>query len=182
MAKDETVLDSLKGLPQPRGQHYEFAHSALPDAVRSNPDGFLRELSGDGAGKMVLEIWNRCRSKFPSSEDRVDERGLAASAAELPGGRSCALVVLPPAERHGEAHMVAAVVVPGERRLGIFRKPPSVRYFTLEVAFESAERQTTALCEWEFTREGGRRHERRAAGVAAERAAFLAAVDEALGG
>jgi hypothetical protein len=131
---------------------------------------------------MILEIWKRCRDRFPSSEDRVDARGLEASAPELPGGRRCALVILPPAERHGEAHMVAAVVLPGERRLGLFRRPPSVRYFTLEVAFESAERQTTVVCEWLFSKEGGRRHERRAAGIAAERTAFLAVVDEALGG
>jgi len=178
MTKDETVLDSLQGLPQPRGQHYEFAHAALSETVRSDPEGFIADVRGSGAAGLVTEVWKRCRQKHPSSEDRVDMEGLAASAEDLPCGLSCALVALPAAERMGEAHMLAAVVMPAERILGLFRKSPAVRYFTLEVSFDSDQNETTAFCEWTFPKGGGKHHERISTGLSVDKSAFLAAVDE----
>ena len=180
MAKDETVLDSLKGLPQPRGQHYEFAHVALAEAIISNPEGFIDELAASGGEETLAEIWRRCREKFPSSEDYVDRAGLKSSVRELPCGRRCALVVMPPAERMGEAHMIAAVLIPGERKL-IFKKPPTVRYFTLEVSYRKQDEPTTALMEWTYNPNGGRSHANLATGLEADADAFLAAVDEQFG-
>jgi hypothetical protein len=178
VVKDETVLDSLQGLPQPRGHHYDFAHVALADAARSNPEGFLADVRESGAEGLVVEIWRKCRDKFPSSEDRVDGTGLAAVARDLPCGRGCALVVLPKAERMGEAHMIAAVLIPAERLLGIFKKPAEVRFFTMEVSFDAEKQETTALFEWVYAKGGGRAHNKLATGVAVDEAAFLAAVDE----
>jgi hypothetical protein len=182
VAKDETVLDSLKGLPQPRGQHYEFAHVALAEAIISNPDGFLDELAGSGGEDMLAEIWRRCREKFPSSEDYVDRAGLAATVEQLPSGPRCAVVEMPPPERMGEAYMVAAVVVPGGKLLGLFPRPPGVRYFTLELSYRTKAERTTSLFEWRYSDSGGRSHVTRGTGLAVDRAAFLAAVDEHLGG
>ena len=53
--------------------------------------------------------------------------------------------------------MIAAVVVPGERRFGLFKKPATLRYFTLEVGFSKGEAETTALCEWKFAKGGGKK-------------------------
>jgi hypothetical protein len=178
MVKDETVLDSLQGLPQPRGQHYEFAHVAMSETVRSDPEGVVAAVRESGAGGLVTEVWKRCRQKFPSSEDRVDIEGLSATVEELPCGRSCVLITLPSAERMGEAHMIAAVVMPAARILGLFKKSPAVRYFALEVSFDSDQKQTTALCEWAFPKGGGRIHNKLSIGLAVEKPAFLAAVDE----
>ncbi len=181
MAKDETVLDSLQGLPQPRGQHYEFAHVAMSEAVRSDPEGVVATVRESGAEGLVTEVWKRCRQKFPSSEDRADIEGLAAAVVELPCGKNCVLVTLPPPERLGEAYMVAAVVMPAERILGLFKKAPAVRYFTLEVSFDSGQNKTIALCEWVFPKGGGKIHNKLSTGGAVEQAAFLAAVDEQVG-
>ena len=182
MPSDETVLDSLRGLPQPRGQHYHFAHVALADAARSDPEGFLAALEGPEGADFLAEIWRGVKAKYPSSEDRVDERGLAGAVEGLPCGRRCAVVVMPPAERMGEAHMVAAVVTPGERRFGLFKKPAALRYFTLEVSFGKDKAQTTALCEWKFAKSGGKSHVKCGTGLETDRAGFLAAVDEQVGG
>ncbi len=178
MAKDETVLDSLQGLPQPRGQHYEFAHVALSETVRSDPEGFVSDVRKSGAGGLVTEVWKRCRQKFPSSEDRVDIEGLDASAEELPCGRSCAVVTLPKAGRMGEAHMLAVVVMPAERILGLFKKSPAVRYFTLEVSYDSDQNETTAFCEWVYPKGGGKHHDRISSALSVDKTAFLAAVVE----
>ncbi len=178
MPSDETVLDSLQGLPQPRGQHYHFAHVALADAVRSDPEGILAALAGGGGADFLDEVWRGVKAKFPSSEDRVDERGLAGSVENLPCGKSCAVVIMPRAERLGEAHMIAAVVVPGERRFGLFKKPATLRYFTLEVSFGKDQVDSPALCEWKFAKGGGKSHVKCGADLKVDRAGFLAAVDE----
>lgn len=182
MPSDETVLDSLQGLPQPRGQHYHFAHVALANAVRSDPEGILVALAGDQAADFLDEIWRGVKAKFPSAEDRADERGLAGAVEDLPCGKRCAVVVMPPAERIGEAHMIAAVVVPGERRFGLFKKPATLRYFTLEVGFSKGEAENTALCEWKFAKGGGKSHVKCGTDLEVDRAKFLAAVDEQVSG
>lgn len=180
MAKDETVFDSLKGLPRPRGQHYEFSHSALPGAFLADPGDFLHKLSGPEGRGLPAEIWRACRQRNPSSEDRVEMSSPSVTLEELPGGHRCALAVMPAAERVGESHFSATVVLPGARRLGLFKSPARIRHFTLDVSMDAGKRPTTALLEWLLERDGGLRHRPVCDGLAAGRDAFLAAVAEAL--
>lgn len=182
MTKDETVLDSLKDLPRPRGVHYHFAHVALPEAARSDPAGFFSALEGAGAGEYLLDLWRNCRAQFPSSEDRAESGGLAGSVRELACGLRCALVVMPPPERMTEAHLAAAVLVPGRRRLGLFKAPDGVRYFTLEITYDDERRELSNLCEWQFGPEGERSRLGLGTGCPVEAEAFLAAVSERAGG
>jgi hypothetical protein len=177
MAKDETVLDSLSGLPQPRKQHYEFVHGILPDAIRSDPEGFLSAVSGQEGKDLVDELWKTCKERFPSTNDKVDPTGLDVTTRELECGHRCILTVMPRAERMGEAHFAAAVIVPGGKMLGLFRKAASVRFFTLEVSFEGRAKETTAFFEWQFNSGGGRSHLGLGSGIAADQEEFLKAVN-----
>ena len=141
---DEDILAQLG--PQPRGQHYNFAHKALPLLFFSSPAEIIQLLETRGT-EFLDKVWN---SLGPETEgaDQIDSAGLAVHKAHLTRNLSCVILKLPTPKAMAEAHMVAALhQVPNAESSP--QVPEMARYFTLERGYSPDETEHTVFCEWD---------------------------------
>jgi hypothetical protein len=123
----------------------------------------------------LLIRWQVVGERFGPAE-RLGDEGLCCSIHTLANGLQAAVITLPPARGPTEAHMVAIVYGPAQRRLWFWKTEPVLRYFTLEFGFDRETNEClTLLCEW--TRHGHFNYEK---GPAPEVTAFLEAIQELL--
>jgi hypothetical protein len=91
--------------------------------------------------------WQVVGERFGPAE-RLGDEGLCCSIHTLADQFQTAVIALPPAQGPTEAHMVAIVYRPAQRRLWFWKTEPVLRYFTLEKGFAPDGPPSTALCEW----------------------------------
>jgi hypothetical protein len=92
--------------------------------------------------------WQVVGERFDPAE-RLGDEGLCCGNHTLANGLQAAVITLPPARGPTEAHMVAIVYRPAQRRLWFWKTETVLRYFTLERGFDPETNEwLTVLCEW----------------------------------
>jgi hypothetical protein len=129
----ETILDAYDDEPEPRQQHYGFAHMVLPSIFLGNPRAVLHKLIREG-DLWVRQVWEECGSRVPA-EGRVV--GASPTVRVVQGeGFSVALITMPPPLSSTEAYYLACVE--GVKRKWLLFPMRTHRYFTLEKSMEGA--------------------------------------------
>ncbi|MFE9423441.1 hypothetical protein ACFYNO_10815 [Kitasatospora sp. NPDC006697] len=155
--------------PERRHHHYQFAHRALPAALRSLGPELVTELPVGGITPLLLELWGEVGARLPADQ-RVPWEGLAGEYRRFGEGHSGVLVTLPRPVAPPEAHLAAAVLPHGSGEL---------RYFTVEFAIDPVSREEGAVL-GEWTADGT--HRLLSVGASPEPEAFAAAVGALLDG
>lgn len=110
-------------LPDPRDQHYEFAHRVLVSAMAK--DDFLAELEKRKV-PYLKKLWREAEERARDGE-RVTSKGLDFRIFEAGDERRVVVVVMPEAEVVAEAILVGAIFEKGKL---------SGTVYTLEKGFE----------------------------------------------
>lgn len=130
----------------PRGQHYVFAHRALP-SLFENDSARLLDLLGRGGDDFLLYLWNKVGEGMEAS-DLVAGTGLHCEIKHLEHGLTVALVALPPPQAVPEAYFVG-MVYGAPKESASSENEPIRLYLTLEKGLKLPEGTTrTVLCEW----------------------------------
>jgi hypothetical protein len=175
---DEFLRELFGDQPGPRPHHYAFAHDHLPGILWHDPRMLLFALfeASELFRDDQLRIrWQVVGERFDLVE-RLGGEGLCCSRHTLANEFQAAVITLPPAQRPSEAHMVAIVYRPPQRRLWFWKTAPVLRYFTLELGFDPKTKEwLTLLCEW--TPYGHLNYDQ---GPSPEVTAFLGAIQQLL--
>jgi hypothetical protein len=174
---EEALLRGLLGdQPRARPHHYLFAHRVLPGRLWQNPSWFLETLYSEHTLGFLLTRWGEAAMGLDESEFLPPEEKLRCNFFDLAGGYRAAVISLPEARFVTEAHMVAMVSRPEQRRWLFFKTDPVLRYFTLEYGLcEDLKTPRTVLCEWTPNA-----HLNYDTGPAANPEAFLGAIEALL--
>lgn len=132
---------------KPRGQHYIFAHRAIPQWAFKHPNDFVSILMSERGQDFLIDLWNLVGQNM-DGEDLVAYEGLEYSIEWGAQETGFVVVTMPPPKRMPEAHFIAVVFQPSEDPEASI----SVRTLTLEksISFDTEEART-ALCEWRFS-------------------------------
>ncbi|GAA1971642.1 hypothetical protein [Kitasatospora viridis] len=152
-----------------RHHHYQFAHRALPAALRAVGPELVTDVPVGGLTPMLVELWGEVGARLPPDQ-RVSWDGLECEYRRFGNGHTGVFVTLPPPVAPPEAHLAAAVLPSGGDEL---------RYFTVEFAIDPVTREPGAVL-GEWTTDGT--HRLLSTGAAAEPDAFAAAVSAVLDG
>ena len=160
-AELERLRKEVEALPQPRTQHYNFAHRLLPAIVmQMGAMSVLVLANSERSEDFLQEVWHDC-GQDASGDDLVSPEGLRATVAKA-GEQLIAVVTLPVPERITEAHFVAILSdLPPETDdededvseeahevLRLMLRSMPVRYFTLEKSASFDGTPRTVFCEW----------------------------------
>jgi hypothetical protein len=171
------MRELLGGQPLPRPHHYLFAHRVLPGRLWHNPSWFLECLYGENALGFLLTRWGEAALELDDSEFLPPGDNFRCDLCDVAGGYRAAVVSLPEPKFVTEAHMVAVVFRPRQRRFLFLRTAPVLRYFTLEHGVcDDMKTPRTVLCEW--TQDA---HLNRGTGPPADPKAFISAIESILG-
>ena len=109
----------------------------LRGVVEAQPEVVLRVLSGDGAARMLDDLWKASANGL-APEQVIPDDGLRRELHRTSRDEQVVVVICPDARGLTEAHFVALVAT--EERL---------RYFTLEASIDfETDEDITVLCEW----------------------------------
>jgi hypothetical protein len=177
---DITALaqNAANGTQTPRWHHYNFAYKALPGAAFSDPYMPLG-LGQDEPKGALKRFWAEVGERFPKDE-RVSDRGLAASAGKLGQSHCFVLVTMPEPERDTEAYFIA-IVYPRdwiEDPDAYHNSTPDVRCYLLAKSAIPAAGETHEGTFRTVTRDW---HGAVKFGVAVSKESFLSEIQEALG-
>ena len=149
----------IEDLPESRPHHYIFAHRVLPRLTLAKGEGnILGLLFSSQAREVLLELWSHIGEDLEESE-RLEAEGLDIQIEHFPGRRLVALITLPHPRGMVEAFYVSIVVDPPGKRFFFLKKPPRVRYFTLENSFNIEDgTPRTIFCSWVIDKKGDSNH------------------------
>ncbi|BCM88178.1 hypothetical protein IAD21_00005 [Abditibacteriota bacterium] len=151
----------VEALPQPRSQHYSFAHRLLPAiAMQMGAMSVLVLANSEKSELFLQDVWRDC-GQDAEGDDLVSPEGLQASVTRAED-KLIAIVTLPRPERITEAHFVAILSdLPPETDdedsevseeahevLRLMLRSMPVRYFTLEKGASLDRTPRTVFCEW----------------------------------
>ncbi len=119
-------------IPDPRDQHYDFAHKTLVAAMEEG-DGFLADLEKK-KDNLLKSLW-RDAGKAAKDSKKVSATGLAFQVFKVDETKTVVVVMLPKPEVTAEAFMVGCVVTKGGKTETVY---------TLEKSFKGG----TVLCSW----------------------------------
>jgi hypothetical protein len=157
-----------------RGQHYLFAHRALPSIFHAEPEKFILALA-KSRGDVLNSLWGRVGQDV-QGPDLVTAEGLGYEIRNPGNETTIALITLPSPRCVTEAYFVALAYRPQKK--GVFSSRKAVtRYITLEYGFETSGIPRTVLCEWK----GDGTHLNMGNGPAPTLQAFFEAVCNLLG-
>ena len=140
----------IESLPEPRTQHYVFAHVALRELAFAKPLGVVGTLHSPDGPKFLQSLWEDVaeRVQADGGPADIDASALAFRPVRV-GDYPCAMITLPPALAPTECHYVAIVL---HVKLGSGEEPPDdphVSYYTLERGVTLDGSQRTVLCGWD---------------------------------
>ena len=143
--------------PEPRCDHYGFAHYALRSVAFDRPLETMAAFASPDAerflGALVEMVAEQCQGQPGAGLTVGDLKVHAVRAA----GRPCAVLEMPPPRGVTEAHFVALVLQWTEPLPETEPMPKdALRYFTLERGVCLGGPPRTVLCEW--TAEGSHRN------------------------
>ncbi len=173
---EEALLRELfRNRPRARPHHYLFAHRVLPGRLWQNPSWFLETLYSEHTQGFLLTRWGEAAMELDESEFLPPGDKLRCDFVDLAGGYRAAIISLPEPRFATEAHMVAVVSRPEQRRF-LFKTKPVLRYFTLEYGLaDDGMTPRTVFGEWTQNS-----HLNYGDGPAANPQAFLGAMESML--
>ena len=128
----------------PKGQHYIFAHFALPLIALGNPRKTYKDLNGGGASAYLTGLWAGVGREVGES---LPHGGLPVRKERLSERLEAFLIELPPPSVTPEAFFVAVVFTVRKRMLST--EALSSRYFTLELGrSQFSGLPEYFFCEW----------------------------------
>ena len=131
---------------QGRGQHYVFAHKALPQLFFEDPVKFLQYLEEDGE-KYLRHLWDYVGQNMDEA-GLVPPEGLACELAQTESGATLAMLTLPVAELMTEAYFIGLFYEPPGSGNGSDREAVT-RFITLEYNLNpETKKPATMVCEW----------------------------------
>jgi hypothetical protein len=130
----------------PRRHHYGFAHDRLYEMATTSPVPTVDVLRSPGGPAHLSAHWSLYGLDVVAHGYDPLPAGAFPCVPFEPDERSVGVAVeMPPALASGEAHFVALVRWQQGRRK---RRPPKLRYFTLERAEDEEGAGGALLCEW----------------------------------
>ena len=135
--------------PNPRPQHYAFAHELLPRLFFQDPTDLIDALTRDG-DRVLARLWASVgeSSSRPSAAEpsiqRIDaEEAPACEIRTLPRGEACVVITLPTPREMLEAYFVGLLLLPAVKNTQAIG-----RVYTLELSQDHHGIWRTVLGGW----------------------------------